>query len=106
MGQFDVHANPGRLTREAMPFLLDVQSNFFRSQPRRLVVPLIRKTLLRTTDPAIHKVFEIEGVAVLLNPLDMTTVPVDRLGRSVGSLAHRADDIIAAIDWVISRAFD
>lgn len=106
MAQFDVYANPGRLTRQTMPFLVDIQSNFYRSQPRRLVIPLIRKTLLLTRDAMIHKEFEIEDIAVLLNPLDMATVPLDRLGRPVASLRNRADDIIAAIDWVISRAFD
>lgn len=106
MAQFDVYANPGRRTREAMPFLVDIQSSLYRSHSTRLVVPLIRASLLRTRDSLIHLEFEVGGIAVLLNPLDITPVPVSTLAAPVDSLAARGSEIITAIDWLLSRAFD
>lgn len=46
----------------------------------------------------------MEGVAVVLDPLQMAAVAVDRLGPIVANLSGDGDRIIRAIDLLISRA--
>jgi toxin CcdB len=38
--QLSVHRNPGR-NKRSIPFVVVVQSNRFRSAPRRVIVPLL-----------------------------------------------------------------
>ena len=45
MAQFDVHRNKGAL-REAIPFVVLVQSAQFDGYRRRVVVPLVRRSML------------------------------------------------------------
>ena len=42
MAQFDVHRNVGK-QREAIPFVVVVQSSLFDTYRRRVVVPLVRR---------------------------------------------------------------
>jgi hypothetical protein len=52
MAQFDVHRNKGAL-RDAIPFVVIVQSAQFDGYRRRVVVPLVRDTLLPRNTPTI-----------------------------------------------------
>jgi toxin CcdB len=45
MAQFDVHRNKGAL-RDSIPFVVIVQSGQFDRYRRRVVVPLVRQTVL------------------------------------------------------------
>lgn len=45
MAQFDVHRNTGRL-RDSIPFVVLVQSSLYDDYRRRVVVPLVRRSLL------------------------------------------------------------
>jgi toxin CcdB len=105
MAQFDVHRNTGRL-RDAIPFVVVVQSSQFDGYRRRVVVPLVRANSLDgPTLPALNPKFTIRNVRVVLHPLDMVAMPVDALGERVASLAKSGDIIIAAMDEVLTRAW-
>ncbi|WP_137178243.1 CcdB family protein [Roseomonas sp. AR75] len=107
MAQFDVHRNPGRATRE-VPYVVVLQSAWFDSHPRRLVAPLLLVSAGRTLGLATHMPqFEIEGHAVLLDPLQCQPVPRTQLGAPVASLAddESASRIIAAMDEVLTRVY-
>ena len=56
-------------------------------------------------EPTLNPRFVVEGVEVVLHPLDIVSVEVGRLGERVGSLATEADRVIAAIDAVITGAW-
>lgn len=106
MAQFDVHRNTGRL-RDTIPFVVVVQSSQFDAYRRRVVVPLVRAKafegpLLRSLNPE----FTIRNVRVLLQPLDMVSVPAEALGEHVASLADSGDTIVAAVDEVLTRAWN
>ena len=45
MAQFDVHRNKGPL-RDSIPFVVLVQSSLFDDYRRRVVVPLVRRSVL------------------------------------------------------------
>jgi toxin CcdB len=102
--QLSVHRNPGRNSR-VVPFLIVVQSNRFRSAPRRVVVPLLAAEEFGLADSDVGPHFMIGDREVVLAPLQITHVPLDVLGPSVGSLASEDTRIIGALDAMLSRAW-
>jgi toxin CcdB len=105
MAQFDVHRNPGRQT-DSIPYVVVVQSAQFDDYRRRVVVPLVRASALGPAPfPAFNPAFHVRGTKVILHPLEMVSVPVERLGVPVGSLAEEGQAIIGALDELFSRAW-
>jgi toxin CcdB len=104
MAQFDVHRNPGR-NRASVPYVVVLQSRRFDSYGLRLVAPLVLPTT-RVAYPDIAPRFEVEGREVVLDPLQLQSVPRGSLGPAIASLADidTALRIIHAIDDVISRS--
>lgn len=106
MGQFDVHRNPGA-NRESIPFVVVVQSSLFDAFRRRVVVPLVRKSLLGPIhQPRLNPSFTVKGTAVVLHPLEIVSVPIEKLGKPVASLASHGARISDALDQVLSRVDD
>jgi toxin CcdB len=108
MAQFDVHRNKGPL-KESIPFVVVVQSALFDRYRRRMVVPLVRRSALPahtgTAGTRMNPVFEVDGIAVVLHPLDMVSVAVDQLGEHVASLADFGQDIADALDELLTRSW-
>lgn len=102
--QFCVHRNPGR-NRLHTPFVLVVQSNRFRASARRVVVPLVAAEIFGQTDRDVGPRFIVEGIPVILDPLQITNVPRDALGPVIASLASEDGRIINALDALLSRAW-
>jgi toxin CcdB len=104
MAQFDVHRNGGA-HKDTIPFVVVVQSSQFDSYRRRVVVPLVRTSALGKTQlPHFNPMFQIRGVAVVLHPLEIVSVAVGQLGPKVGSLDADGQQILAALDELLSRA--
>ena len=108
MSQSDVHRNLGK-QKVAIPYVVVVQSSRFDRSRRRVVVPLVA---LQATGAAgkpprsvLNTIFEVEGVAVVLNPLEISSVAIESLGERVASLAEDRDRIIQALDELFSRAW-
>lgn len=105
MAQFDVHRNTGK-NRDAIPFVVLVQSSLFDSYRRRVVVPLVRQSSLATiSDARFNPTFSIESIAVVLHPLEIVSVPNEQLGEFVESLAHEGNRIMDALDELLTRAW-
>lgn len=108
MTQLDVHRNRGPL-KEAIPFVVVVQSALFDGYRRRVVVPLLRRNRLpRQVDVVptrLNPVFRIEGVEVVLHPLDTVSVALDQLGERVASLADEGQQIADAMDELLTRSW-
>jgi toxin CcdB len=105
MAQFDVHRNRGQ-SREGVPFVVVVQSSLYDEYSRRVVVPLVRKSYLnKVSHPRFNPTFRINNIPVVLHPLEIVSVPRNKLGDLVGSLAKQSDRIIDALDELISRAW-
>lgn len=105
MAQFDIHRNVGR-QKAVIPYVVIVQSRRFDHAHRRVVVPLVLESALASHDPRLNPVFDVEGHKVVLNPLQIVSVAMERLGEQVGSIKAEGDRVIAAIDLVITRAWD
>lgn len=108
MAQFDVHRNTGA-QREAIPYVVIVQSALFDGYRRRVVIPLVRRSqaMLSTAlvSSPLNPVFKIEGVDVVLHPLEMVSISTERLGKKVATLAKDGDRIVAAVDELLTRAW-
>ena len=108
MAQFDVHRNKGAL-RESIPFVVVVQSAQFDIYRRRVVVPLVRRTVLpqgmTATGGRMNPIFTVEGVHVVLHTLDTVSVAVDQLGEYVSSLAEHGQSITDALDELLTRSW-
>lgn len=102
--QLSVHRSPGR-NRQAIPFVVVVQSNRFRSSARRVVVPLLAAEEFGLPDSDVGPHFAIGDRRVVFDPRQITHVPRDALGPSVGSLAAADVRIVNALDAVLSRAW-
>ena len=109
MAQFDVHRNKGPL-RDSIPFVVVVQSVQFDRYRRRVVVPLVRRSALPAHMPSagtrMNPLLQVQGVEVVLHPLDMVSVALDQLGEHAGSLAEQGQTIADALDELLTRAWD
>jgi toxin CcdB len=106
MAQFDVHRSPGR-NRVHVPYVVVVQSQRLDHLPTRLVIPLAIPGNLGHEELRMVPIFMIEGQRVVLLPWQIQTVRTALLGPVIGSLSGdpSADEIVHAIDMVITRAF-
>ena len=108
MAQFDVHRNKGAL-RDAIPFVVLVQSAQFDRYRRRVVVPLVRQTASpvgsNTAGTRLNPVFVVDGLRVVLHPLDTVSVALDQLGERVGTLKQDGQAIADALDELLTRSW-
>lgn len=105
MAQFDVHRNAGK-HRDDIPYVVVVQSALFDAYRRRVVAPLVRKSaLVAIADHRLNPIFKIERVEVVLHPLEIVSIPNDKLGEFVKSLVKEGDRIADALDVLLSRAW-
>ncbi len=108
MAQFDVHRNKGPL-KASIPFVVLVQSALFDRYRRRMVVPLVLRSALpgqmATVGSRMNPLFQVEGMAVVLHPLDMVSVALNQLGEPVGSLAEQGQAITDSLDELLSRSW-
>lgn len=105
MAQFDVHRNTEK-NRDAIPFVVLVQSALFDSYRRRVVVPLVRKSWLGAiSDERFNPTFKIERIEVVLHPLEIVSISTEKLGEFVTSIARDGGRITDAMDILLSRAW-
>ncbi|MBL4819703.1 MAG: CcdB family protein [Gammaproteobacteria bacterium] len=103
MAQFDVYANPSKQTRNAYPFILDMQHSLIEDITTRIVVPLgdakkFRNEELKGLTPKIK--FEGKNLLVLIPQI--ASMPKNSLKNPVGTLLHLRDELIAALDLAIT----
>jgi toxin CcdB len=106
MAQFDVHRNGGK-NRESIPYVVVVQSSLFDDYRRRVVVPLVKAAFVgEVANPRFNPTFKIGKTAVVLHPLEIVSVSNEVLGKAVTSLAADGDRIVAALDELLTRAWN
>ncbi len=108
MAQFDVHRNMGP-SKDAIPFVVTIQSSIFDGYGRRLVAPLVLKDRLPqaafNSDRRTFPEFQIEKTKLVLNPLEIVSIATERLGAKVATLAESGQTITDAIDEVLTRSW-
>lgn len=99
MAQFDLYENPSPHSKERVPYLLDVQHDLLKHLNTRVVIPLMRE---KKSISHLNPVLEIAGERFMLSTQEMAGVPADTLGKKVTTLLHHRDEIIHAIDFLIT----
>lgn len=102
MARFDLYANPDIETCKLAPFLLDVQSSHVGILPTRIVIPLrpVRHLAFSGKSSDLLPVFEVQGEECFLDTPAMSAVPLNALGKCIGSLSRRPETILAALDRI------
>lgn len=103
VAQFDVYPNRNSRTRDAYPFLVDVQSPVISELATRIVIPLAAGSVLRGGAlTGLTPEINYKGQALLLMTPQLSSVPVRELRNPVGSLEHMRTEVIAALDFAIT----
>jgi toxin CcdB len=103
LAQFDVYANPQPASRQFVPYVVDVQSDLINQLATRLVMPLTRVGVGEARLPInLCPSVEIDGEPLTLLAHMAAPVAARLLRKPVGSLQHRASEVSAALDAVIS----
>jgi len=101
MAQFDVYHNINPVTKEQIPYLLDVQADLIDVVQTRVVVPL---EICGSFAPAarLSPVFQVEGVTVAMSTPELAGVHLRSLGDFVCSLSGKRQEIMGALDLLFS----
>lgn len=103
MAQFSVHRNTNPDTKTAIPYLLNVQSDLLDDLATRIVVPLLPANAMKgKTLKTLTPTFEIDGRQYVMLTPQLAGVPKKILGATVADLASKRDEIIAALDLLIT----
>ena len=102
MAQFTLYENTNRDSKQAYPYFVDVQTDLLDSLNTRLVIPLTPASLLGESIARLSPKATIRGRDFFLLPHQMTNVLVTALTKPCGSLAHLRDDIVPAIDFLVT----
>jgi toxin CcdB len=95
MAQFDLH-------QMSDGYVIDCQSDFLSRYDTRLVVPLLPSAKGPIVAKRFNPVFEIEGQRLVMYTQYAAAVQHRQLGKYIKSLADSRDEIIAAIDMLIT----
>ena len=99
MPQFDLHRYQGRTGRAR--YVVDIQCDFLEQLATRLVVPVYPVTAgLPLT--RLNPIIEIDGRPHFLAVQEMAAIEKGALGEVLRSTADRRDEIIAAVDFLIT----
>ena len=102
MAQFDVYANPNPETKRIIPYLLDVQADLLSDLTTRVVVPLYSASAVNKAAQHLNPRFSIKRTGVIMSTAELAGVSVKNLGEKVCSLKEHRNEIIAALDFLIS----
>ena len=101
--QYDVYPNPSPRMRDIYPFVVDVQSDLLKALATRMVVPLAITKLPATSLPRrLCPVLTVQGQSLMLVPFEAAPLDKRHLKGKVGTLREHANDIVSAMDAVMS----
>jgi len=103
MPQFAVHKNTHPATKSAVPLLLDVQSDLIAELGTRVVVPLYTAAAMKgKTLKTLTPTFTIAGKQYVMVTPQLAGIARKQLGTPVADLSAHRDEIIAALDLLIT----
>jgi len=102
MAQFDVYMNTNAETKQTIPYLLDVQTDLLNNLTTRVVVPLISASAIDKTAKHLNPHFSVKRSKVVMSTAELAGVTINILGDKVCSLKEHRNEIIAALDFLIT----
>jgi len=103
MSQFILYKNLDNNTSKAYPYFVDVQSELLSTLNTRLVIPLTPLYLLAKKAPShLCPTVHLEQGDFVVLTQQMASIPAKILAEPVTDLSPYRDEIIAAIDFLIT----
>jgi len=103
MAQFSIYQNRNLTTRNRFPYLLDVQILLLESLETRLVIPLMPIRLSQgKAFTKLTPLVKIENQEYLVHTPLMAGILKNELGPFVSDVSYLRQDIISAIDLLIT----
>jgi toxin CcdB len=103
MPQFSVHKNPNPDSKATYPYLLDIQSDLMADLGTRVVVPLSLATAMQgKVIKTLMPTFKIDGKNYVMLTPQLAGISRKQLGAIVEDLSARRDQIISALDLLIT----
>lgn len=103
MKQFDVYINPSSSTRDAFPYVVDIQNPLISEIATRIVIPLGRTAYFKNEQmKGLTPIIEYENEKLLLLTPQIASIPAKKLKNPVGSLFHFRNEIISSLDFAIT----
>lgn len=102
MSQFTLYENMNHDSRDTYPYFVDIQNSLLDSLNTRLVIPLTPSKYLADNITNLCPLVMVENEQFILLTHQMTSVPVSALQISMGSLEHLRDEIIGAVDLLVT----
>lgn len=99
MAQFDIYRNKNPKTNKEIPFLLDIQNDMLKNLSTRVVVPLV---LSMKPAKILNPTFRVDGLEATMSTAELAGVSIEYLGEFVCSAADKREEIISAIDFMIT----
>jgi toxin CcdB len=103
MAQFTLYRNLNQDSKEAYPYFVDVQSRLLEALNTRLVIPLTYYQYLddsNISNLCPRVVINDENLVLLTH--QMTNIPRSALKHPIASLEHLRDEIVSAIDFLVT----
>ncbi len=103
MAQFDVYRNRDPGSRAEYPLLVDLQADLLSDLATRVVAPLTtagagKPKLLGTLTPELT----VEGKRYAVLIPQLAGIATKELGARIGSLSTHRDELVAALDLLIT----
>lgn len=102
MAQFDVFTNPNPATKQAIPYLLDIQTDLLSNLTTRVVIPLYTVSAMGKAAKHLNIQFSVKRTTVIMSTAELAGVAIQSLGDKVCSLKEHRNEIIAAIDFLVT----
>ena len=102
MAQHDVYVNTNPETNKLYPYLLDIQSNTLGTLPTRVVIPLVRASNFEKIVSILNPRLVIDQTEVIVSTAQLASVDSRILGARVCSIDNMRNEIVAALDLLIS----
>lgn len=99
MAQFDVYKNINERTCEKIPFLLDIQNDILKDLSTRVVIPMIKDI---PSARILNPKFNINDIEVVLSTSELASIPLHNIGEKICSLEKSREEIIGAVDFLIT----
>jgi|TARA_B110000902_G_C14293723_1_gene582224 toxin CcdB len=101
--QFDVYTNTDKDTNSTYPYFVDIQNDLIDTLNSRVVIPLTPSSKSAKSYPStLCPIIKIKNQNYSLLTHQLTSVSKNFLKNNQGSLVASRDDIVAAIDFLVT----
>ncbi|MFX4278168.1 CcdB family protein [Aliarcobacter butzleri] len=99
MAQFDVYENLNEKSKQNIPYLLDIQNDILKDLTTRVVIPLV---ISNQSINFLNPKFTINQIDVILSTAELASIPMEILGNKICSLKDKREEIIGAVDFLVT----